>query len=352
MVWERFEAAVQERHRWLLVGLIGLAFALQVIGLGFESLWRDEIDAIRFASQPLDNLLRFFVVPGQNGPLYYLLLRPWLLLAGRSEVALRFFSVAFGTLAIPLIYRLGRRLFPSLPALALLAALLAATSPYLVWYGQEGKMYTLVVALVLFAMDRYLAALARGGWHRWFLYVVGTTVALYVHLIAALMVLVQVIVFFFMDGQTRRTRWKPWLASMAVLTVPYLPLLRWQLPLILTPGASTGYPFVPLPEMLLSLLANYSLGVVHGEVRWRLALFVGLLLAAGLAWQGQRSRLRTLALLVCWLLVPVLGFFVITLVRPMYTARYLIFVLPAYLLLLAAGGVAVGRLSRLLAGSR
>jgi len=349
-VWERFEAAVQARHHWLLVGLIGFAFALRMMGLGSESLWRDEIDAIRFASQPLGSLLRFFVVPGQNGPLYYLLLRPWLALAGRSEVALRFFSVAFGTLAIPLIYRLGRRLFPSLPALALLAALLAAGSPYLVWYGQEGKMYTLVVALVLFSMDRYLAALERGGWHRWLLYVVGTSVALYVHLLAALMVPAQALLFAFMDAETRRTRWKPWLASMAVLTLPYLPLLRWQLPMILTPDSATGYPFVPLPEMLVSLLANYSLGVLHGDLRWRVVLFVGLLLAAGLVWQGRRSRLRSLAVLVCWLLVPVLGFFLITLVRPMFTARYLIFVLPAYLLLLAAGGVAVGRLSRLLAG--
>ncbi len=333
-----------------MVGLIGFAFALRMIGLGTESLWRDEIDAIRFASQPLGDLLRFFVVPGQNGPLYYLLLRPWLVLAGRSEVALRYFSVAFCTLAIPMIYRLGRRLFPSLPALAFLAALLAATSPYLVWYGQEGKMYTLVVALALFSMDRYLAALDRGGWHRWLLYVMGTSVAMYVHLLAALMVPAQALLFLFIDGETRRTRWKPWLASMALLTLPYLPLLRWQLPMILTPDSATGYPFVPLPGMLVSLLANYSLGVLHGDVRWRLVPFVGLLLAAGLVWQGQRSRLRSLAVLVCWLLVPVLSFFVITLVRPMFTARYLIFVLPAYLLLLAAGIVAIGRLSRLLAG--
>jgi mannosyltransferase len=348
-VRKRFELAVQDRHHWLLVGIIGLAFALRMIGLDLESLWRDEIDAIRFASQPLSNLLRFFVVPGQNGPLYYLVLRPWLALAGRSEVALRFFSVAFGVVAVPLVYRLGRRLFPSLPSLALLAALLAATSPYLAWYGQEGKMYTLAVALVLFSMERYLAALERGGWHRWLLYVAGTSAALYVHLIAALMVPTQAILFFLTDSGTRQARWKPWLASMAVLTLPYLPLLRWQLPLILRPTSSTGYAFVSLPRMLHSLLANYSLGVLHGQVGWSLVLFVGLMLAAGLVWQGQRARLRALTQLVCWLLVPVLGFFLITLIRPMYTARYLIFVLPAYLLLLAAGVVAVWRHSRLLA---
>lgn len=339
-----------ERTRfWMLTGLIGLAFALRASGLDFQSLWRDEVDAIRFSAFPLNRLARLFVAPGQNGPLYYLLMRPWLDLVGRSEFSLRFVSAAFGTLAIPLIYRLGRRLFPTLPSVALISALLAATSPYLVWYGQEGKMYALIVALILLSVDRYLAALERGGWHRWLLYVVLTSMAFYVHLIAALIVPVQVLIFFFWSSEARKARWKPWLASMAVLIVPYLPLLRWQLPLLLKPGSS-GYNFVPLHSMLYSLLTSYSLGVVQRSTIWSVALFVGTLLASALLLKGQRSRLASLALLVSWLLIPPLAFFLITLIRPMYTARYLIFVLPAYLLLLAAGVVAIARQSRLLAG--
>jgi uncharacterized membrane protein len=333
----------------MLTGLIGLAFALRVSGLDIQSLWRDEVDVIRFSAFPLNRLARLFVAPGQNGPLYYLLMRPWLDLVGRSEFSLRFVSAAFGTLAIPLIYRLGRRLFPTLPSVALISALLAATSPYLVWYGQEGKMYALVVALILLSMERYLAALELGGWHRWLLCVISTSVAFYVHLIAALIVPVQVLIFFFWSTEARKVRWKPWLASMAVLIVPYLPLLRWQLPLLLNSGSS-GYSFVPLHSMLHSLLASYSLGVVQRSTIWSVALFVGALLASALLLKGQRSRLASLAVLVSWLLMPPLTFFLITLIRPMYTARYLIFVLPAYLLLLAAGVVAIARQTRLLAG--
>jgi mannosyltransferase len=336
------------RRRWALVGAIALGFLLRVTGLGFQSLWRDEVDAVRFATDPLDRLLHTFVEPGQNGPLYYLLLRPWLDLVGDGEFALRFFSAFCGVLAIPLIYRLGRRLFPSSPAAALLAALLAATSPYLVWYSQEGKMYALTVTLVLLSMDRFLAALERGGWCRWLTYVVATSAAFYVHLIAALIVPVQVLAFFLLGKEQRSARWKPWLASLAALTAPYLPLVAWQLPLLLEP-AQTGYRFVPLHEMLYSLLASYSLGVVQGGAWWTLALFVGLLLAASV-WGWREFGITTLGILLCWLLLPVAGFFLITLVRPLYTARYLIFVLPAFLLLLAAGVMAVARRSRLLAG--
>jgi len=337
------------KHTWLMVGVVGLAFLLRVAGLEFQSLWRDEVDAIRFATRAWDQLLGMFLEPGQNGPLYYVALRPWLYLAGESEYALRFFSVVFGTLAVALVYRVARRLFPSLPCLALLAALFAATSPYLVWYAQEGKMYSLVLALVLISMDRYLAALERGGWQRWLLYVIFTGVAVYVHLIAALMIPAQIVAFFLVAGGTRRARWRGWLLSIGLLLLPYLPLLRWQLPLVLSP-AETGYRFVPLHEMLVSLLTSYSLGPTSGSLRWAAFFFLVLLLAAAWLWRSQTSRSISLRILACWLLLPVFAFFLLTLVRPMYTARYLIFVLPAYLILLAAGLVAIGARSRLLAG--
>ncbi len=336
-----------------MLGLCAVAFGLRVAGLDYQSLWRDEVDALRFASRPLSDLLHSFVTPGENGPLYFLLLRPWLGFAGQSEFALRFFSVVFGVLAVPLVYRLGRRLFPprtrSAPFAALVAALLMATSPYLVWYGQEGKMYTLGLFLVLLSMDRFLAALEGGGWQRWLSYVVATSAAMYVHLIAVLIVPVQVVTFLLLDRETRSARWRPWLMSLAALTVPYLPLLAWQFPLLLEP-ADTGFRFVPLHQMLLSLLASYSLGVAQGSNPWILGLFVGALLGASLFRVGQGPRLASLGIVLCWLLLPVVGLFLITLVRPLYTARYLVFVLPAYYLLLAVGLVTIGRRAPALAG--
>jgi mannosyltransferase len=336
-------------HYWLLVGVTWLAFVLRVVGLDSQSLWRDEVDAIRFATKPLNGLLHTFIEPGQNGPLYSLLLHPWLILSGQGEFALRFFSVVCGVLAVPLIDRLARRLLPSLPAVGFLAALLMATSPYLVWYGQEGKMYAAVVLVVLLSMERLLVAVERGGWQRWLVYVVVTSAAFYVHLLAALIIPVQGLLFLLLNRQAPRARWKPWLASMAALTLPYLPLLVWQVPLLLQPAA-TGFPFVPLHEMLFSLFVSYSFGVVQRVIWWTAALFIGLLLAAGLMGKGRGFHGATLAGLVAWLLVPAAGLFLITLIRPLFTARYLIFVVPAYLLLLAVGVTAVAFRSRLIAG--
>jgi 4-amino-4-deoxy-L-arabinose transferase-like glycosyltransferase len=316
-----------------------LAFALRVLGLNYQSLWRDEVDAIRFASQSLVDLLQTFASPGENGPLFYLLLRPWLDQAGRSEFGLRFFSVVCGVLAIPLLYRVAERLFGSRSWVALLASLLAATSPYLVWYSQEGKMYALVVVLVLLSMDRFFAAMDRGGGLRWLAYVLVTTSAYYVHLMAALILPVQVAIFFLYDRQKRSARWHPALASLAALSVPYLPLLAWQLPLLLRPTDS-GYRFVPLKDMLVSLWTSYSFGIVKPFGIWSGALLIAVAVLMLLFKADRRARPAAILVLLAWLAIPVLGLYLITLVRPMYTARYLIFVVPAYLLVLTGGLVA------------
>ena len=216
-------------RRWLLVGLSALAFALRVQGLSFQSLWRDEVDSIRFAGQPLPQLLHAFAAPGQNGPLYFLLLRPWLLVGGESEFSLRFFSAVFGVLAIPLVYRVSLRLFPRQAWAAVVAALLAATSPYLVWYSQEGKMYALLVAAVLLSVERLLAAMQGGGWRRWLGYVMITSLACYIHLVSALIVPAQVPIFFALRGWSNRSARKAFVTSLGVLVIPYLPILIWQI---------------------------------------------------------------------------------------------------------------------------
>jgi 4-amino-4-deoxy-L-arabinose transferase-like glycosyltransferase len=325
-----------------------LAFALRVNRLDFQSLWRDEVDAVRFAFQPLASLIHTFVEPGQNGPLYYLLLRPWLDLAGQSEFALRYFSLFFGLLAVPLIYQLGMRMFPRQRFLGLVAAMLVATSPYLIWYSQEGKMYALTVVLVLLSVERYWAALSRGGWQRWLGYLLATSAAFYIHLIAALIVPAQVAMFFLFDRNRQSQSWKPWLVSTGILVLPYVPLLAWQLPLLLVP-AQTGYAFLSLPNMLYSMYTNYSHGVVLEPTWWVLSLYIGLPLAAMLWGKARGLGATAIGSLLCWLLLPAVAFFLITLARPMYTARYLIFLLPALLLLLAAGLYVVWFRSRLLA---
>jgi hypothetical protein len=160
---------------------------------------------------------------------------------------------------------------------------------------------------------------------------------------------VQVVAFCLLGKEQIKARWKGFLVSLVVLIAPYLPLLIWQVPLVLEP-AETGFRFLPLPEMARSMFINYSLGVVQKSNPWLLAGFALALTLASLYVIGRYADARSFGILLIWLVVPALCLFAVSLIRPLYTARYLIYVVPAYVLLLALGVTGVGRRS-VLAGT-
>ena len=102
-------------------------------------------------------------------------------------------------------------------------------------------------------------------------------------------------------------------------------------------------------DILRVLAAVFSLGVLAGR-EWLVLLPYMLALVAGTilwAWQGERrARLRTVALLLTWLLLPPLMVFGVSLGMPIFTERYLIWCLPAFLTLLALGITALAHLWR------
>ena len=189
--------------RGTLIALILVAFLLRAPHLDIQSLWRDEVDVIRLSNQPLPELAQDLLQIRHNGPLYYLLMRGWLSLVGCSQFVLRYLSLCFGVITVPLMYRAGRDLVGQ--RAVIVAALLAAISPYLVWYSQDAKMYALVTALTLLAVTCELEALRTGRlW--WIGFVLFASLALYVHLLSALMIPVYAMALLLAWPRCRRNR--------------------------------------------------------------------------------------------------------------------------------------------------
>lgn len=215
--------------RYSLLVILFVAFSVRVGSLAFQSLWRDEVDAIRFALAPLPDLIKTFTQPGFNGPLYFLMLRGWIGAAGQSEFALRFPSLIFGVVSITLIFVLGQRLFNR--SIGLIAAILFAFSAYQVWYSQEAKMYTLITALALASIYFLRRGIEEGNSRYWIGVIVSTSLAMYAHILAALLIPVEAALFMVWWPLSRR-HLRAAAISFAVLTVPYIPLATWQLPQI------------------------------------------------------------------------------------------------------------------------
>jgi mannosyltransferase len=320
----------------IALALTLLAFAVRASHLGAQSLWRDEVDVIRFAGESLDRLLDNVTLPQHNGPLYYVLMRGWLAVAGDSEYGLRYVSLCASVVSVPLVWRVARAWMGR--RAALLAGLLAAVLAYLVWYAQDAKMYALVTALTLLALWCWQRALiGSNAW--WYVgFVVTASLGLYIHLLSALMVPVYAAMVAIRWPRCRgRVRGAG--VSLALLTLPYLPLAVWQLPLIWNTH-STGHKFVPLDEMFEILLGLNSRGMVTVGAWLPLVSFIFALLL-GLfgpprGWGGAAWHARLF--LATWAFLPIFLLYLISLRVPLFEPRYLIFTTPP-LLMLAAGGI-------------
>ncbi|MDQ3248094.1 MAG: glycosyltransferase family 39 protein [Chloroflexota bacterium] len=362
----------ENRARVGLILLVLTAFAWRVQGLTNQSLWRDEVDAIYFALRDLPATLAMLINPGQNGPLYFLALRPWFMLVGASEFGLRFPSVLAGTVSVPLCWAVTRQLLgttddrpqttdasavgeensPSTKDSApvpLLAAAFLALNPYQLWYGQEGKMYAVIVALMLLAHWVWLRGMQRGGWHTWLAYLMTVSLAMYTHLLMVLLIPLHLIWFLLAWPQSRRA-WVGYGLALAGLTLPYLPMVWWQWRLLVSSQPLTGFTFTPLPQVLRTVLLSHSRGFLPSDDLVRLLpLFFLALAGLVLGWTEIETRpvqagwaaWRRFLWLLSWLIVPVLGIYTLSLRQAVFTERYIIWIAPAAMICLALGAKVV-----------
>jgi 4-amino-4-deoxy-L-arabinose transferase-like glycosyltransferase len=306
-----------------------------------------------------------------------LLFKAWLWLAGPSEYGARYLSAVASTLAIPLLAGVAYRLFRH-GVTALVAAGLAAVSPYYVWYGQDAKMYPLYAALALGAQycllrgwhgpgrpparSAGLQAIGSGQWsvedeghgapsrpslptlhssrfalHAlwWAGYVACASLALYVHLFAALQIAANTAAGLWLWRRYPSGR-RGFAGATSLLVVPYLPLALWQAPLMLQ-GANVGYQPAGLRSMIVALLEQFTWHVNPPPARWWLA---PLALAAGWGlWRSVAGRAAggagTAAILLTWLVVPVAITSLVQSSVPVFRDRYLIPLVAPLLILLA-----------------
>ncbi len=372
---------------WLAVAALTLlAFFMRRKGLATQSLWFDEADLVVRAQRDPGALLADFLRPGENGPLYTLLMHFWIKLAGTGEAALRTPSLLAGTLVVPLIFRLGQRFLGGWHV-GLLTAGLVAISPYQLWYSQDAKMYPLSMLLTVASVYLFLSALENGGRLRWIAYVVLTTLSFYIHLMSILIVAVEVF-YYFLYRQPESTALTPTGSirplnrrragiALGCLTLPYLPIALWQARAFWDGGiGKTWFQPVGLFDMLNTLTRRFGVNRINDP--WLETL--GALLYAGLVglgllavwrfgkpafmpvplapsaqkpviaptgrgrWPARfKSNNKVALLLSLYLLLPILAFYVLSTRIPLFADRYLLIASPAYYLLSAWGLLWLGR---------
>ncbi len=263
-----------------LAFIVAIGFALRAFHLGTASLWNDELFTRFYPQLGVAYMWTDGFDLETTPPVYYTLLAGWTHLFGTSPAALRWPSVIFSTLTIPLVFVLGRDL--SGYACGLTAALIFAVAPMEIYYAQEARAYALLLLPTGFAMvgvARFLSApiSARGSIG----YSAAIVLAVYVHNVSAFLAAATAIIVALdlltnkrlpaADRRRAILRWTVANGVAAVLCVPELiamlsevrtDQLHWMLPMALWDVRYAVSVLVAGPATTPLLLASVLAGVL------------------------------------------------------------------------------------------
>lgn len=347
-------------HIAALLAAILVAAVLRLYHLGAQSLWIDEVFTWLGACVGQPIALRDLLID-LHGPLYSVILHAWTDHAGDSEWALRLPSAVFGIATVPAMAWLAKRWLGREAELP--AAWLTAGSPFLVWYSQEVRNYSLLLLTTVVASGALVGLLraprVRGA--------IGYAAALVAALMSnwSVLMLMPVHAAWWWGPPEQRRRRLVLLAGVLALLVlaviPFVPGLlgTWDWSR-LSPGhgarpgetalrgATTFHP-AAVPFGLHAFAVGYTLGPTLRELKAHaglrtlaphapgiavVALVFGVLGVLGLRALARRRRLIDTLL---WLLVPFALVSWLALENfHVFHPRYVMVAYPAFLLVLAA----------------
>jgi mannosyltransferase len=342
-----------DEHRWstraLLILVLLLAFALRLYALGDEALWYDELGTA-LHTEPHRSLVevvrRPLEVPVIPAPPLYFVTTYLFRQVSQGEFVLRLPSVFWGLLAVAAVYTLGKALLGTREGL--LGAFLLSVSSFHVRYSQEARYYALLMLLATLSLYFLQRGLSHNDRSSWVGYLVATSLAIYTHLFAFLFVAVEAIFVAaqFLRERVRKRATGPrqgrepflsFLSCILLMALLYLPMVPYVLGGLMSHKGLGGDAHAAVskmdPQYLSGILELFGAGP-----GWPLLCYVA---ALGLGlWSLAREERRELFLFLLWMVLPFLVVFLVP-AGHNFRLRYVIFVLPVFLLVVSRGLVAL-----------
>jgi hypothetical protein len=317
-----------------LAFLVGVSLALRTQAI-HARFWIDEGLSVGISGHSLLDIPSVLREDG-SPPLYYLLLSVWMGIFGHGEADTHAMSVAFALFTVPAAWFAARAMFGDRAAWT--AALLAAINPFLTYYAQETRMYSLVAFLSTVVTGTFVVAFVQGR-RRWLpAFSVALALLAYAHNWGLFLGLGTVAALgpLWRASADRRALLRDAGIAYGLAGLLYLPWI----PILLSQARNTGAPWAEAPKLqdILDGLSTLLGGPAPGMA---FALGAGFGLSTLLAAPRRSPRARA-ALAVALMAVTALALaWVASQISPAWSNRYFaVFVGP--LLLLGAAGLARG----------
>jgi len=341
----------QTKSKYVLLSLIVILGAtLRIYGLD-RSLWLDEVTSVNRQRDLQSHLSRIYEPMN-----LYLIILHFFMLFGNDELPARLPSVIFGVLSILLIYKVGE-LFFGRSREGLIGAFLLSISTMHVQHSQEARYYSLCTFLSLLSLFLFYKAIKENGKKLWVGFILSTILAVLSHWYMLFVPLIEMLFLAFILIKNRSSfimsarkigKKKIFLLilGLIIISIFSLPILQEALYYIEREWRAHHQPYGLKPASFFQdLFSFFSFGFsssflsyLYGRVIDASFLYIFLLFfLLGLFTSIGEHREQTILLLL-WVFLPAITVFILSFIfEPFAIARYLIFILPGYLVSISKG---------------
>lgn len=319
-----------------IVALCVAFAALRFWRLLDSCLWFDEIFSVHAATEPWSRILGFVADDVIHPPLFYILLKIWILVGGDGLISVRLFPFVFSVATlVPFLY-LCRDLKLRASQVILGLTFLAANGA-LIKYAQEVRMYSVVILLATFSVWLFVRFFYLGK-NIWLLTIVNTLLV-YTHYFGWLVIVAEIVAIIALQ----RIKIRQIAISFGISFVSFAP---WLIAVVVAASNSTGLGqnigWINAPRVadVLNLVLDlvdpfyFQASNIEPASMFVFSLPILLVLFAGAAvyfaeWQKIAEDDRTRLLLAAVLgIVPVVTAFVVSWALPysIWGTRHLIIV--------------------------
>lgn len=325
--------------------VIALAVILRLINLD-QSLWLDEATQVLLSQESIYSII-FQRGVDFHPPLSYLLMHFWMKL-GISEIWLRILSVIFGVATVWITYKLTKEMFNKY--VAILSAILLSISQYHSYYSQEVRMYseaTFFAALSIYFL--YLFLINNNKMIYSIGYILSTTALLYTHYDGFFLISAQFLYILFTQKKQLK-KFVSYLVAVFLLLLPWMPQFIIQLK-----NGFNSQEYLPGWSNILSLpfykaipvtFLKFSFGRIDIENTLPfLILIVSILTTVFLILFKSLKNIKdeNYKLVMLWFFIPIISALIISFKIPLNQPFRILYVLPAFCILLAMGINTLGK---------
>lgn len=309
---------VKERLRGILliagviVACMAGVIAISLTMLLDKSIRLDESQSLWQSSHSFRGILKVISID-VHVPLYHMLLHVWQQFFGQAIQTARLMSLSFFLLTIPIIYLIARQLLSR--NWSLLVVTLFSFSPFMNWYANEARMYTLLVFLSSLSVYFFIRIMqGRSGWLG---FLVSAMFGVYNHYFFIFTLATLGLFLLFYRKQFPR---RSLLKFIAVGLLLFLELLPWLLYFYSMGAGSTERPLLYKPSSVdfFNAYSQFVFGFQTNRINtilvscWPLLMLIAFFAVK----RGQRLS-RELSLMAFLAFVPIgLAFIVSLLITP------------------------------------